>query len=145
MAASLAIGAAFALAMLVATWRAAVILPAAARVPLHAGMPEHSYWMPKRAGLAFWLGAGAVIYAGFGSLCSSGIAADWASSVRLTLTPAAMCVACAFQAAALISALRRAAAADEPEPAAACAGPRLPSATALGYSGYPMRKLSLLS
>jgi hypothetical protein len=107
LAASLAIGGLFLLAMVAATVYGAATLPASARVPLHAGAPEYSYWLPKRAGLAIWLAVGALGFAVPGLLSASSLASNWTSSVRVTLTPAVMCVVLAFQAAALISARRR--------------------------------------
>jgi hypothetical protein len=97
LAASLAIGGLFLLAMVAATVYGAATLPASARVPLHAGAPEYSYWLPKRAGLAIWLAVGALGFAVPGLLSASSLASNWTSSVRVTL----------FQAAALISARRR--------------------------------------
>ena len=107
LAASLAIGGVFLLAMVAATVYGAVTLPATARVPLHAGAPEYSYWLPKPAGLAIWLAVGALGFAVPGLLSASSLASNWASSVRVTLTPAVMCVVLACQAAALISARKR--------------------------------------
>jgi len=104
---SLGIGGVFLLAMVAATGYAAVTLPAGARVPLHAGSPEYSYWISKWAGLAVWLAAGALGFAVPALLSDSSVSASWASSIRVTLTPAVMCVALALQAAALILARRR--------------------------------------
>jgi hypothetical protein len=107
LAASLAISGGFLLAMVAATVYGAVTLPAGARVPLHAGAPEYSFWLPKPVGLAIWLAVGALGFAMPGLLSASSVAANWASSVRVTLTPAVMCVVLACQAAALISARKR--------------------------------------
>jgi hypothetical protein len=49
--AALTVSGIFALAMIVAAVRAAIVLPAGARIPLHLGSVEHCYLVPKRAGL----------------------------------------------------------------------------------------------
>ena len=49
------------LAMVVASGRAAVTLPAEARIPVHAGSVEHRYLASKRAGLVIWPAVGAVL------------------------------------------------------------------------------------
>jgi hypothetical protein len=100
--------------MVAAAWYAVVGLPKAARVPLHAGTPEWSIWLPKAAGLAVWLGGGALAFATLAALTLSGAAANWASSLRVTLTPAVLLVVLAAEVAAINSA--RQAAAEPAEP-----------------------------
>jgi hypothetical protein len=85
---------------------AARTLPAGARVPLNAGVPEYSLWLSRRAGLAAWLGAGVVAYAVFASLTESGIAANWSPSVRAVLLPAVMLVVLAAETGAVVTARR---------------------------------------
>jgi hypothetical protein len=114
--AALAIGSVLLTGMVVAAGYAAAVLSADARVPLHAGAPEYSVWLSKRVGLAAWLGAGAAAFAILAILTMSDVAANWAASVRVVLLPSVMCVALAAEAAAIITARRRCAAA---EPAAA--------------------------
>ena len=104
MIASLAIGGVLLAGMIVATGYAAVRLPGTARVPLHAGMPEYRIWLSKRAGLSAWLAAGAAAFALLTWLSLSRMAANWASSMRMTLLPAVMCVALAAEVAAIIMA-----------------------------------------
>jgi 2-succinyl-5-enolpyruvyl-6-hydroxy-3-cyclohexene-1-carboxylate synthase len=111
--ASLAIGGVLLAVMVVAAGYAAVRLPRDARVPLHAGSPEYSVWLPKRAGLSVWLAAGAVAFAGLAWLCLSRVAANWVTSMRVTLLPAVMGVALAAEVAAIISARRSAARENE--------------------------------
>lgn len=111
--ASLIIGGLLLAAMAAAAGYAAVRLPGDARVPLHAGTPEYSVWLPKRAGLAAWLGAGAAAFAALAWLCLSRVAANWATSMRVTLLPAVMCVALSAEVAAIILA-RRATSGDAP-------------------------------
>lgn len=94
------------LAMAAAAGYAMVRLPAGARVPLHAGVPEHSIWLSKPAGLAIWLTAGAGAFAALAALTTSGAAVNWVTSMRLTLAPAVMCVLLAAEVAAIITALR---------------------------------------
>ena len=106
MIASLIIGGLLLTAMIVAAGYAAVRLPGAARVPLHAGSPEYSVWLSKRTGLAAWLAAGAVVFAALAWLTLSHAAANWAASMRVTLLPAVMCVALAAEVAAIILAHR---------------------------------------
>jgi hypothetical protein len=55
-AAALAIGGVLLIGMVAVAGYAAAVLPPDARVPLHAGAPEYSVWLSKRAGLAAWLG-----------------------------------------------------------------------------------------
>jgi len=104
--AALAIGGVLLLGMIVAAGYAGRTLPAHAGVPLHAGAPEYSLWLPKRAGLAAWLGIGVAAFAVFGFLTVSGVAANWSPSVRVVLLPSVMCVALAAEAAAIITARR---------------------------------------
>ncbi|WP_300603359.1 hypothetical protein [Trebonia sp.] len=104
--ASLVIGGVLLLAMIAAAGYALVSLPKGARVPLHAGAPEHSVWLPKPAGLSVWLAVGALACGGLASLTASRVAAGWATSMRVTLLPAVMCVALAAELAAIISARR---------------------------------------
>ena len=106
MIASLVVGGLLLTGMVVATWYAAVRLPGDARVPLHAGSPEYSLWLSKRAGLATWLAAGAAVFAALAWLTFSQAAAGWAASMRVTLLPAVMCVALAAEVAAIILARR---------------------------------------
>lgn len=94
--------------MVAATGYAAVRLPRDARVPLHAGSPEYSVWLSKRAGLSIWLTAGAVAFAALAWVCLSRAAANWATSMRVTLLPAVMCVALAAEVAAIVLARRSA-------------------------------------
>lgn len=112
MIASLAISGVLLLGMVVATGYAAIRLPGDARVPLHAGTPEYSVWLPKRAGLSVWLAAGAAVFAALAWLSLSRLAANWASSMRVTLLPAVMCVALAAEVAAIILARTSADAAE---------------------------------
>ncbi len=100
------IGGVLLLAMIVASGRAAVTLPAKARIPVHAGSVEHCYLAPKRAGLVIWPAAGAVLLGVVGGITGSGIAANWVPGVRDVLTPAVMVVALAFQIGALVLARR---------------------------------------
>jgi hypothetical protein len=126
--ASLAISGGLLLAMAVTAGYAVVILPRGARVPVNAGTPEHSVWLSKLAGLAVWLAAGAVAFAVLESLTRSGVAVNWATSMRVTLPPAALCVVLAAEAAAVITARRAVA----PAPAGPSAGP---SSGGLGSAG----------
>jgi hypothetical protein len=105
---ALVIGGVLLIGMVCATGYAVRTLPAAARVPLHAGTPEYSIWLSKRAGLAAWLAAGAAIFAILAALTVSDVAANWMPSVRMVLLPSVMCVALAAEAAAIISARQRA-------------------------------------
>src|SRR5438046_2820843 len=59
--ASLVVSGAFALAMIVAAARAAVVLPARTRIPLHFGSVERCLEVPKRAGLVIWPAAGLAV------------------------------------------------------------------------------------
>ncbi len=116
--ASLVIGGVLLLAMIVAAGCALVSLPKGARVPLHAGAPEYSVWLPKPAGLSAWLAVGALAFGGLASLTASRVAAGWATSMRVTLLPAVMCVALAAELAAIISARRLAEVSRTPAPGA---------------------------
>lgn len=113
LAASLIIGGLLLAAMIAAAGYAAVRLPESARVPLHAGTPEFSVWLPKRAGLAVWLGTGAAVFAVLAWLTLSQLAANWVTSMRVVLLPAVMFVALAAEVAAIIVARRSAAAENE--------------------------------
>ncbi len=117
--ASLAIGAILLAGMAAAAGYAAARLPAGARVPLHAGNPERSLWLPKRAGLAAWPGIGAAAFAVVAAVTTGGTADGWSPSLRVVLLPSVMCVALAAEAAAIISAGRRAGAPAAGAPAAA--------------------------
>ena len=116
------IGGLFLLGMAVAAGYAARTLPAGARVPVNAGVPEHSIWLSKPVGLAAWLGVGVVVFAGFAFVTVSSLAADWAQSLRVVLLPSVMLVMLAAEAGAVIVARRSAASepgADTPAPPAA--------------------------
>jgi hypothetical protein len=102
--ASLAISGVLLAGMVVAAGYAVVRLPGDARVPLHAGSPEYSVWLPKRAGLSVWLAGGAAMFTALAWLCLSRTAANWVTSMRVTLLPAVMGVALAAEVAAIISA-----------------------------------------
>ena len=91
-------------AMAVTAVYAVVSLPRGARVPVNAGIPERSLWLSKPAGLAVWLAAGALAFAVLAWLTRSDLAANWATSMRVTLAPAALCVVLAGEAAAVITA-----------------------------------------
>jgi hypothetical protein len=104
--ASLAISAVLLLAMVVTAGYAVVSLPRGARVPVNAGVPEHSVWLGKPAGLAVWLAAGAVAFTALTWLTLSGVAADWTTSMRVTLPPAVLFVVLAGEAAAVVTARR---------------------------------------
>jgi hypothetical protein len=107
--AALVIGGVFLLGMVAAAGYAARTLPAGARVPLNAGVPEHSVWLSKPAGLAAWLWVGAAAFAAFAALTVTGLSANWALSVRVVLLPCVMMVLLAAEAGALIVARRAAA------------------------------------
>ena len=106
MAASLIVGGVLLLAMVVASGRAAVTLPAEARIPVHVGSVEHRYLASKRAGLVIWPAVGAVLFGVAGGITGSSLAADWVPGVRDVLTPAVMIVVLAFQVGALVLARR---------------------------------------
>jgi hypothetical protein len=105
--ASLVVSGAFALAMIVAAVRAAVVLPAGARIPLHFGSVERCYLVPKRAGLVIWPAAGLVVAGVLGGIAASGLAAGWVPGVRYVLTPAVAGVLLAFEVGALLLARGR--------------------------------------
>jgi hypothetical protein len=105
--AAVLIGGVFLLGMVAAAGYAAWVLPAGARVPLNAGVPEYSVWLPKPAALAAWLGAGVVTFAAFAALTLNGLAADWAFSLRVVLLPCAMLLVLAAEAGAVILARQR--------------------------------------
>ncbi len=104
--ASWTVGGVLLLAMIVASGRAAVALPAQARIPVHFGSVEYCYLASKRAGLVIWPAVGAVLFGAMGGITGSGLAADWVPGVRDVLTPALMTVALAFQVGALALARR---------------------------------------
>ena len=106
MVASLIVGGVFVLAMVIASVRGAVVLPADARIPVHAGSVERCYLAPKRAGLVIWPGAGALAFGLLGGVAASSLAADWTASVRTVLMPAVVGVLLAFQVGALVLARR---------------------------------------
>jgi hypothetical protein len=112
--AALAVGAVLLLGMVAAAGYAARTLPTGARVPLNAGMPEHSIWLPKPTGLAAWLGVGVVAFAAFAALTLNSLAADWAQSLRVVLLPSVMMVVLAAEAGAVIVARRCAASGPVP-------------------------------
>jgi len=116
--ASLIVGGVFVLAMVIASVRGAVVLPADARIPVHAGSVERCYLAPKRAGLVIWPGAGSLAFGLLGGVAASSLAADWTASVRTVLMPAVVGVLLAFQVGALVLA-RRGVAARRGEVAAA--------------------------
>jgi hypothetical protein len=104
--ASLVVAGVFLLAMIVASVRAAVVLPAGARIRLHAGSVEHCYLAPKRAGLVVWPAVGAAVFGVLGGIAASRLAASWVPGVRYVLVPAALCVVFGFQVGALVLARR---------------------------------------
>ena len=101
--ASLAVTGMFALAMIIAAARAAVVLPAGARIPLHAGSVERSWEVPKRAGLVIWPAAGLAVAGMLGGIAASSLAAGWVPGVRYVLAPAATGVLLAFEVGALLA------------------------------------------
>ena len=109
MTASLVISGVLLLAMAVTAAYGVVSLPRGARVPVNAGIPERSLWLSKPAGLAVWLVAGALAFTALAWLTRSDLAANWATSMRVTLAPAALCVVLAGEAAAIITARQAAA------------------------------------
>ena len=106
MIAAVVVGGLFLLCMVGAAGYALRALPAGARVPLNAGVPEYSLWLPKAAGLAAWLAAGAVTFAAVAMVTLDSLAADWATSLRVVLLPCAMLIVLAGQAGAVIVARR---------------------------------------
>jgi hypothetical protein len=119
MAASLAVGGGLLLAMIVMSVRAAVMLSADARVPLHFGSAEHCYWASKRAGLVAWPVTGVVAFGVFGGVAGSGLAVGWVAGVRDAITPAVLVVLFGFQVGALILASHGAGNAAVPDGGAA--------------------------
>jgi len=105
--AAVVVGGLLLLCMVGAAGYALRALPAGARVPLNAGVPEYSVWLSRRAGLAAWLGFGAVAYAAFAALTVSAVAANWSPSVRAVLLPCVMLVVLAAETGAVITARRR--------------------------------------
>lgn len=128
-AAALAIGGVLLAGMVAAAGYAAAVLPAGARVPLHAGALEYSVWLSKRAGLVVWLAVGTAAFAILASLTLSDVAANWAASVRVVLLPSVMCVVLAAETAAIITACQHCAA-QQPAEAAVSEGPAGPAAAA---------------
>ncbi|HYB18395.1 MAG TPA: histidine--tRNA ligase [Streptosporangiaceae bacterium] len=106
MVASLVTGGALVLAMIAASWRAAVRLAADARIPIHVGSPEHCLLVSKRAGLVIWPAVGAVLYGVIGGVTGSSLASGWVPGVRDVLVPAVLGVVLGFQVGALILAQR---------------------------------------
>ena len=104
--ASLIVAGVLLLAMLVASGRAAVALPAQARIPVHFGSLDYCYQASKRAGLVIWPAVGVVLFGAVGGITGSRLAADWVPGVRDVLTPAVLGVALAFQVGALVLARR---------------------------------------
>ena len=111
--ASLVVSGAFALAMIVAAVRAAVVLPAGARIPLHVGSVERCYLVPKRAGLVIWPAAGLAVAGVLGGIAASSLAAGWVPGVRYVLAPAATGVLLAFEVGALLARERETSARSE--------------------------------
>jgi hypothetical protein len=104
--ASVVIGGLLMAGMVAVAWYAARVLPAGARVPLNAGVPEYSVWLPKAAGLAAWLVAGAVTFTAAAAVALDSLSASWATSLRVVLLPCAMLIVLAAQAGAVILARR---------------------------------------
>jgi len=111
--ASLVVTGIFALAMIVAAGRAAVVLPARARIPLHVGSVERCVEVPKRAGLVIWPAAGLAVAGVLGGVAASGLAAGWVPGVRYVLAPAATGVLLAFEVGALLTRERETSARSE--------------------------------
>ena len=111
--ASLVVTGIFALAMIIAAGRAAVVLPARARIPLHVGSVERCVEVPKRAGLVIWPAAGLAVAGVLGGIAASGLAADWVPGVRYVLAPAATGVLLAFEVGALLARERETSARSE--------------------------------
>jgi len=111
--ASLVVTGIFALAMIIAAGRAAVVLPAQARIPLHVGSVERCVEVPKRAGLVIWPAAGLAVAGVLGGIAASGLAADWVPGVRYVLAPAATGVLLAFEVGALLARERETSARSE--------------------------------
>jgi len=113
MMASLVVTGMFALAMIVAAVRAAVVLPAGARIPLHVGSVERCYLVSKRAGLVIWPAAGLAVAGVLGGIAASSLAAGWVPGVRYVLAPAATGVLLAFEVGALVARERETSARSE--------------------------------
>ena len=111
--ASLVVSGMFALAMIIAAARAAVVLPAGARIPLHLGSVERCYLVPKRAGLVIWPAAGLAVAGVVGGIAASSLAAGWVPGVRYVLAPAATGVLLAFEVGALLARERETSARSE--------------------------------
>jgi len=111
--ASLVVTGIFALAMIVAAGRAAVVLPARARIPLHVGSVERCVEVPKRTGLVIWPAAGLAVAGVLGGIAASGLAAGWVPGVRYVLAPAATGVLLAFEVGALLTRERETSARSE--------------------------------
>ena len=111
--ASLVVTGIFALAMIIAAGRAAVVLPARARIPLHVGSVERCVEVPKRAGLVIWPAAGLAVAGVLGGVAASGLAAGWVPGVRYVLAPAATGVLLAFEVGALLARERETSARSE--------------------------------
>ena len=110
---SLVVTGIFALAMIIAAGRAAVVLPARARIPLHVGSVERCVEVPKRAGLVIWPAAGLAVAGVLGGVAASGLAAGWVPGVRYVLAPAATGVLLAFEVGALLTRERETSARSE--------------------------------
>jgi hypothetical protein len=108
------IGGVFLACMAGVTGYAVRALPAGALVPLNAGVPEHSVWLSRLAGLSAWAGIGAVAYAAGTVLTVSAVADNWAPAVRAVLLPCVMLVVLAAQVGAVICARRRCAGISAP-------------------------------
>ena len=111
--ASLVVTGIFALAMIIAAGRAAVVLPARARIPLHVGSVERCVEVPKRAGLVIWPAAGVLVSGVLGGVAASSLAAGWVPGVRYVLAPAATGVLLAFEVGALLTRERETSARSE--------------------------------
>ena len=111
--ASLVVTGIFALAMIIAAGRAAVVLPAGARIALHVGSVERCVEVPKRAGLVIWPAAGLAVAGVLGGVAASGLAAGWVPGVRYVLAPAATGVLLAFEVGALLARERETSARSE--------------------------------
>lgn len=106
---ALVIGGLLLVCMFAAAAYAIRVLPAGARVPLNAGVPEYSVWLPRWAGLGAWLGIGVVVYAVLGSLTAiDSIGGNWLSSMRAMLLPCVLLVVLAAETGAVITARQRA-------------------------------------
>jgi len=113
MMASLVVSGMFALAMIVTAVRAAVVLPAGARIPLHVGSVERCLEVPKRAGLVIWPAAGLAVAGVLGGIAASSLAAGWVPGVRYVLAHAATAVLLAFEVGALLARRREPSARSE--------------------------------